>query len=63
MRIGLWKMNNSLLQDTAFVNKIKYEILLNIQTYCTPYRSDFNNIEFMIDTNFLSMYSQLNRCF
>ena len=54
MGLGFWKINNSLLQGTVFMNRINDEIILNIQTYaCSPYGSYLlyyiNNLDFMID--------------
>ena len=35
---GIWKINNSLLKDEDFINKIKKEIHLIVSTYAwTPY--------------------------
>ena len=39
---GIWKLNNSLLENNILVNKIKDVILTLVQTYaCTPYHTDF----------------------
>ena len=58
MGLGFWKINNSLLQDTVFVNRLNDEIILNNQTYaCSPHGSDLlyhiNNLDFMINIDIL----------
>ena len=58
--------NNSLLVDSAFLTRIKDELLLNIETYASnPYSPDvvlqfqINNLEFRIDICHLSSWRNL----